>query len=483
MTGADLYNLAPYLSLCTGLIVLLLAISFFRDHRSALLIAAGSLLAAAIASIATLQAQSGIVMDQLRVDGYANLFNLLILGSALATVGLAYRYLAGRRGELEEFYVLTLLATLGAMVMVAAIHFAAFMLGLEILSIALYAMIAYPEEQRSPLEAAFKYLILSAVASTLLLFGMALAYTATGSLYFAGLADAVSANDARYLQLGQLLIFAGLAFKLSLVPFHLWTPDVYQGAPAPVAGFVATVSKVAVFALLLRLAVDGHSLTVPAAVLLISATAVLSMLVGNFLALHQDNLKRLLAYSSVAHMGYLLIALLAVARLPETAFVAEAAFIYLVGYVATTLVAFGVVATLSSATSGDDAESITLYQGLFWRRPLIAICLTIALLSLMGMPLTAGFIGKFYLLAAGAQGSLWLLLWALIIGSAVGIYYYLKVIYAMTLQGIGDGAAEREGSSVDRFILVTLAFAVLALGIYPTPLINAARTLMSSFGL
>ncbi|MEM1434964.1 MAG: NADH-quinone oxidoreductase subunit N, partial [Pseudomonadota bacterium] len=395
----------------------------------------------------------------------------------------SYRYLSGRRGELEEFYLLTLLATLGAMVMVAATHFAAFVLGLEILSISLYAMIAYPEERRPPLEAAFKYLVLSAVASTTMLFGMALAYSATGSLYFADLSDPAGAAHAAHLLTGQLLLFAGLAFKLSLVPFHLWTPDVYQGAPAPVGGFIATVSKVAVFALLLRLSTAGDSLATPAAFLVVMALAVTSMLVGNLLALLQDNLKRILAYSSVAHMGYLLIALLALARLPEATFAAEAAFIYLAGYVATTLTAFGVIAALSSAAGGEDAEAVAGYRGLFWRRPLLAACLTTALLSLMGLPLTAGFIGKFYLLAIGAQGALWLLLWALIVGSAVGIYYYLKVIYAMTSQAAGEADAHLRETGVERTLLVTLAVTVIALGVYPTSLINTARALLGGFGL
>jgi NADH-quinone oxidoreductase subunit N len=182
-------------------------------------------------------------------------------------------------------------------------------------------------------------------------------------------------------------------------------------------------------------------------------------------------------------MGYLLIALLAVARLPDAQFVAEAAFMYLATYVVTTLTAFGVVAALSSAAGGDDAQRIAEYQGLFWRRPLLAICLTAALLSLIGLPLTAGFIGKFYLLTAGAQGELWLLLWALIFGSAVSIYYYLKVIYAMTLQDVDTSYAHPQQASVELPLLVALAVAVIALGVYPTPLINAARVLLGGFGL
>jgi NADH-quinone oxidoreductase subunit N len=250
-----------------------------------------------------------------------------------------------------------------------------------------------------------------------------------------------------------------------------------------VTGFIATVSKTAIFALLMRLAVTGDALTGDIVAPVLVAFAVLSMIVGNLLALRQDNLKRILAYSSIAHMGYLLIALLGVAYLADVPFAAETALVYLAGYTLTTLAAFSVVSALSNADVGDDAQHILHYQGLFWRRPIAATCLTVALLSLMGMPLTLGFIGKFYLLATGVQGAMWLLLWSLIIGSAISVYYYVKIIYAMTLSESNEPYPYPHKSGADLPTMVTLGVLVVVLGAYPSPLIAAVRTLMGDFGL
>ncbi len=487
MSAAEAYSLAPYLTITGALVILLLVIAFARSHFTAMLTTVAGLVATLAAIIITADAPAATVMHLVQIDGYATFVNCLFVGSAGVTCLLAYRYLTGRKGELEEFYILTLIATLGAMIMAAAIHFATFVLGLEILSISLYAMIAYPEEKHPPLEAALKYLVLSAVASTTVLFGMALIYNATGSMYFADLTSVGSGVGGEglttHLLVGQAMLFTGIAFKLSLVPFHMWTPDVYQGAPAPVTGFLATVSKTAVFAMLMRYAVSADPLSGEVVALALATFAVLSMIVGNVLALMQENLKRILAYSSIAHMGYLMIALLGIAHLPDMPFAIETALIYLAGYTITTLTAFAVVSMLSSAEVGDDAQTIEQYKGLFWRHPWAATCLTVALLSLMGMPLTIGFIGKLYLIAAGVQGTMWLLLWTLIIGSAISVYYYVKIIYAMTLNETTERYPHPQHTGADMPIVITLGIAVVVIGIYPAPLIEIVRTLVGGFGL
>lgn len=483
MTAADFYSLAPYLTLAGALVVLLLVISFARSHVVAMLVALLGLVATVFAVLFTAGGEAHTTMHLLRLDGYAAFFNCLFLLAAIITVLLAYRYLIGRGGELEEFYILIIIATLGAMTMAGAHHFAAFVLGLEILSVALYALIAYPEEKHPPLEAALKYLVLSAVASTTILFGMALMYNATGSLYFAAVSDIADGSKLQlYLRVGEVMLFAGIAFKLSLVPFHMWTPDVYQGAPAPVTGFIATVSKGAVFALLLRWVVEGDSLSAPVVLITVSSFAVLSMIIGNVLALLQDNLKRLLAYSSIAHMGYLLIALLGVARLQDSQFAVETALVYLAAYTLMTLTAFAVITVMSNASVGDDAQTSEQYRGLFWRRPLPAICLAVALLSLTGMPLTLGFVAKFYLFAAGVQGAMWMLLWALILGSAISVYYYVRVIYVMTLPQKGDVYPHPRISLPDLSVVTLLGAVVVMVGVYPTPLIDVIRILIKGFG-
>ncbi len=474
MNGPGLTALAPYIVLTGGVTLMLLAISFVRRGPICLaltiVVLLGTLASIGFGASAGAQHLDGFLL----VDGYANFFNALFVIAALATAVLTYGYIDKRATQQEEFYILLLTATLGAMTMAAAAHFGAFLLGMEILSISLYAMIAYPDSGRPPLEAAIKYLVLSGVASTTILFGMALVYGETGTMAFA---QALAGGDySVLLRVGQGMILAGLAFKLSLVPFHMWTPDVYQGAPAPVTGFVATVSKGAVAALLLRYVATTDVLAIESLFLGLSLIAIVSMVAGNVLALLQDNLKRLLAYSSIAHMGYLLIAVLAVASAAGPRMAAETGMVYLVGYFAMTLAAFGVMTVLSA---DEDAEDLRDYEGLFWRRPLLAAVLTAAALSLAGIPLTVGFIAKFYLFAAGVEGSLWLLVWALVVGSAIGIYYYLRIVFGMTkMPATGDEAVPSWWGPA---AVAVLGVAIVVMGVYPMPLIDAAREAIRAF--
>ncbi|MCY4214511.1 MAG: NADH-quinone oxidoreductase subunit N [Gammaproteobacteria bacterium] len=487
MTALDFQALAPHLTLTGGTLVVLLAVSFWRSRRTTLALTLLSLTAAFIALWPGLDAGPRAVTPLLMLDAYAAFFNGLFILIGAVTALLVHRYLQGRAGSQEEFHVLLLVATLGAMTLASAQHFAALLLGLEILSISLYAMVAYPEEDNPPLEAALKYLVLSGVGSTVMLFGMALIYHATGALGFAELAAFVATGDRAdlWLTAGQVLFIIGIAFKLSLIPFHMWTPDVYQGAPAPVTGYLATVSKAAAFAVLLRFAVDARLLdlsgagAVPVATLF-AVIAVLSMVVGNVLALLQDSVKRLLAYSSIAHVGYLMIALLVLGVLPNEAMAVETALMFLAGYLAMTLAAFAVVSELSAAAVGE-RDRIAEYRGLFWRHPLLASVLTAALLSLAGIPLTAGFIAKFYLFAAGVEGALWGLLWAMIVGSAISIYYYLKIVFAMTVRGADAPAIP--ASFAGLATATVLGVVVLALGIYPTPLIELASDIAQGLRL
>ena len=430
-------------------------------------------------------------------DGYAAFFSGLFLIAGLATALLCRRYLEGRARHQEECCILLALATLGAMALAGAQHFASLLLGMEIVSIFLYALVAYPEDGRPPLEAALKYLVLSGVGSAAMLFGMALIYHATGTMLFAetGAAFAAGSRAEAWLAAGQAILVAGIAFKLSLIPFHMWTPDVYQGAPPPIAGYLATVSKAAVFAVLLRLAWSAELLDGGAPFAILAIMATLSMIVGNLLALLQDSVKRILAYSSIAHAGYLMIGLLALDALAERAMPVETSLMFLAGYAAMTLTAFAVVTELSPASrpgAGDqlaepssirrlgDADLVADYRGLFWRRPMLAAALAVALLSLAGIPLTAGFIAKFYLFAAGVEGALWGLIWALILGSAISIYYYLKVLFAMTERT--EQAEPPAASALGTATAIVLALAVVALGVYPTPLINVVQRIAAALG-
>ena len=272
---------------------------------------------------------------------------------------------------------------------------------------------------------------------------------------------------------GLAMIVVGFGFKLAIVPFHLWTPDVYEGAPAPVTAFVATVSKGGVFALLLRLFRQVDLSTHASLFVAFGVIAVLSMFAGNLLALRQNNVKRVLAYSSIAHLGYLLVAFLAGGAVGVTAVT-----FYLVAYFVTTMGAFGVVTVLSD--SDRDADSIDDYRGLFWRRPWLAAVLALSLFSLAGMPLTAGFAGKLYILVAGVGSALWWLAIPLILSSAIGLYYYLRIIVAMYRQPIPEqesfttAPALRSGSGL---ALAGLSLSLIWLGVYPVPVLELIQTL------
>jgi NADH-quinone oxidoreductase subunit N len=403
-----------------------------------------------------------------------------MLTSGVITV-LAYGYLDGRAGQREEFYLLLLLATLGALVLVASQHFAALFLGLELLSVALYALLAYVQTDVRPLEAGFKYLILAAASSALLLLGMAFIYAELGTMAFSHMTSWLATADPSHSAVGFMglaLLITGLGFKLAVVPFHMWTPDVYEGAPAPVTAFVATVSKGAVAALLLRLLVQGSVPAHSMIMLIFSLIAMASMVVGNLLALLQQNVKRILAYSSIAHLGYLLVAIVVAG-----AGAAETVTFYLVAYSVTTLCAFGVVTVLSNKDA--DADTMVAYRGLFWRHPGLASVLAAALFSLAGMPLTAGFFGKFYILATGVASALWVPLGVLVVTSAIGLFYYLRIVvtlYAPLVQDtpVSPPVLAPSWSWAGGIILAVLTLLLVGLGIYPAPLISIIRFTVSS---
>jgi NADH-quinone oxidoreductase subunit N len=270
---------------------------------------------------------------------------------------------------------------------------------------------------------------------------------------------------------GMAMMIVGLGFKLAVVPFHLWTPDVYEGAPAPVTAILATVSKGGVFVLLLRLFAGVDLSTHPSLFAVFGLIAVASMLIGNLLALRQNNVKRILAYSSIAHLGYLLVAFLAGGVLATTAVT-----FYLVAYFVTTLSAFGVVTMLSGAER--DADALDDYRGLFWRRPWLAAVLAGSLFSLAGIPLTGGFVAKFYVLTAGVGSALWWLVIILVVGSAIGLYYYLRVIVVMYQQPLPHEERPTLAASLSlaaSLLLTLLTFILVWLGIYPTPLLDIIR--------
>lgn len=479
-TSAQLIALLPLLITAGTVVVVMLAIAFKRNHWWNATISVVGLNAALLSIL--LIAPNGmehIVPQQITpllvVDAYSCFYMALVLISTLACMTLAHAYMEGFNGNREEIYLLLGLACAGGLVLACSRHLAGLFIGLELLSVPVYGMVAYTFRQNRSLEAGIKYMVLSAAASAFLLFGMALLYAYTGSLTFSDIGARLAGNEFNPILIaGGALIVVALGFKLSLAPFHLWTPDVYQGAPAPVGAFLATASKVAVFAVLLRFIVETpamHSIVLRNVFIVLAAA---SIIVGNLLALTQPNLKRLLGYSSIAHFGYVLVAIVA-----GNDIAVEAVGVYLFTYVVTTLAAFGVVSLISSPYKGSDADALYDIRGLFWRRPYLAIALAWAMLSLAGIPATAGFIGKFYIVAAGVDAGLWWLLGLVVIGSAIGLYYYLRVMVTLFLLEPGmrrHNAPLNWGQRAGGLALVLFAMLTLYVGVYPQPLLNVVQS-------
>lgn len=474
MIGNQLFALLPLTTQSTFILILLIIVAFWRNLRLACAVSTAGLILTLIATVIVYNALPLPGTPLLHMDGYALFFDGLIATATLVVGLLAFDDLRRRDGRGEEFYILLMLSSLGAMGLVSSVHFAAFIISLELLSVSLFALIAYPLSGTVSVEAGIKYLILSGVSSAFILFGIALVYLVTGSLSFDHLtsASAVYTDGGQYYLLtGIAMILGGFLFKLSLVPFHLWTPDVYDGAPAPVTAFIATVSKGAIFALLLRLFVLTDIWRYAPVMLALSIVAGASILAGNLLALYQRNVKRMLAYSSIAHLGYLMVVFIAAGVAGGIALATEASAYYLFAYFATTLGAFGVVTVMSLPQQDTEVKDIVDYEGLFWRRPVVATTFTAMLLSLAGIPLTAGFIAKFYVFAAGVSGDLWVLLAMVIIGSGIGLYYYLSIVFAMA----SSGEHHKDTISVPiagGWIMAALAIVVVIFGSYPTPIIN-----------
>jgi NADH-quinone oxidoreductase subunit N len=477
VSATDLASLAPLMIVGATAIVAMLATAFRRDHGLTATITILGLVVAACslaipATLASRQVTSLLIMDRFTI-----FFSMLILSATVAAVMLTHGYLERCSVRREEMYVLMLLAAFGSMVLVASTHLVSFFLGLEILSVSLYTLIAYHRGSARSAEAGVKYLVLGALSSAFLVFGMALVYFETGTVEFSSVASMSMAGAASSpVVLGGIsLILVSVGFKLSLVPFHMWVADVFEGASAPVTAFVATVSKGSVFALILRYfaILDVHA--AHRLFLAFALIATSSMFVGNGLALMQKNIKRMLAYSSIAHMGYLLVAFLASGSLAPVAVT-----YYLVAYFITTLAAFGAVSVLSSGTN--EPVSMDRFLGLAWRRPWLAAGLTASLLSLAGIPLTAGFFGKFFVVWAGLESRLWTLVVILVVNSAIGLFYYLRVvtlIYSPLLQSVPP-VEEGRSSACEKLAMVVLTVLLVGLGFYPVPLIRVIQSAVES---
>ena len=465
MTELDFLSLTPFLIIAIAPIVIMIVISIIRNYKVVYGFSVFSLLAAFCSIFFILPSVPHTIEPLFIIDAYSLFFLGIIIISALLVTFLSYDYIMQLEGVREEYYIVLFTSTLGAALLAVTNHFILFFLGIETLSISLYILIAFQRARSNSIESGIKYLILASVSSAFLLFGMGLIYTAFGTMQFSAIVKALGAGS----QLSPLVItgfgmmMVGIGFKLALVPFHMWTPDVYQGAPAPVSAYVATASKGAVMAVLIRFFFNLRGFENQYLIVAISGIAILSMFVGNILAIRQKNIKRLLGYSSIANMGYLIIILLT-----GTGKGIQASIFYLISYFFTTLGAFGVITLLS--TSGREAENIDDFKGLFWKRPGIAVVFTLSLLSLAGIPLTAGFIAKFYVILEGMNAGLMTLIISMIINSVIGLYYYLRII--TTLFSPADSTKLPELTFTGHLTLAIIGISILVLGVFPGWLID-----------
>lgn len=473
----DLYPALPEIFLLAMASLILLVDAFLgRAHRwingtLTLITLAG----AALITYVTMDGQVVLTFSNMFVDDLmADFLKLILYLAVIVAVVYSRDYLAARELDKGEYFVLVLFATLGMMVMISAAHFLTIYLGLELLSLSLYGLVALDRDNGRATEAAMKYFVLGAMASGLLLYGMSMVYGATGTLEIGGVAQALHLGVANktVLVFGLVFIVAGIGFKFGAVPFHMWVPDVYQGAPAPITLFLASAPKLAAFAMALRMLVYGLFELAGHWQNMLMLLAVLSIGLGNLAAIAQSNIKRMLAYSAIAHMGFLFLALMSGTAQGEQHYVLNAyssAMYYAIAYVIMSLGAFGVILLLSRA--GYEAEHLDDFKGLNQKSPWFAAVMLTIMFSMAGIPFFLGFFAKFaVLLAAVDAGHVAVAVFAVIF-SLIGAFYYLRVVKMMYFDPPADATPIAAAPDV-RLLLSLNGLAVTLLGLFPDALIS-----------
>jgi len=426
--AADYVRILPEIVLAIfGMIVMVLdpLVDERRSQKTLGTIALVGSLAALVATLFQAQYPGLGFWNMVRVDSFSVFFHFLVAAVTAVVILTSYEYMQVQEIRAGEYYALVLLGALGMSLMSSAVELVLIFIALEISSISTYILAGFRQRAAISSESSVKYFLLGSFATAFFLYGVALMFGATGSTSIAVIGDVLRSGHIPVLAyVGVALMFVGLGFKVAAAPFHVWTPDVYEGAPAPVVGFMSTAPKAAVFAVLLRIMFEADA---PGRVWLIWVVAALSMTLGNIGALVQDNVKRLLAYSSIAHAGYLLVAF---AALPKNGI--PAAMFYTASYAAMNVGAFAVISHIGG--KGERYVTLEDYEGLGRRSPLLAATLTIFLLSLIGIPITGGFFAKFYVFSAALQANLVGLVIIGVLNSAVASYYYLRLIVVMYMR-------------------------------------------------
>ena len=473
----DLLALLPFALLVTGALVLMLSEAFLtsgrRGYQSGLAIAT----AIGAAAAATVAPERAIFGGQATSDAFSTFVTVVVCAGLALSALLGRGWLEQRGIERGEYYALALFGSSGMVLLGMATDLLVAFIAIEVMSLAVYALAAYPRRGQRPAEAAFKYFIIGSFASALFLYGSALVYGGSGTTLFAGMS-----RGGTLVAAGLALVVAGIAFKVAAVPFHAWTPDVYEGAPTPVTAFMAAGVKAAAFALLARgflsmaTGVPGAAASGVSGVL--AVLAVLSMVFGNLFALPQRNVKRMLAYSSIAHAGYLLVGVLAAGEVRQAG--VSAVLFYLAAYAATVIGAFAVVAVLERTSPSPDVEpsspwDVSRFAGLSKTRPGLALAMAVFLLSLAGVPPTAGFVAKLSIFQAAVSAKAYGLAVVGVLTSVLGAYYYLRVVVAMYMRPAEDGEDGPRAPVPVAVAIAVAAVAVVVLGVGPESIASLAR--------
>lgn len=469
----------PFLIVIFSLTIVILSISYSRNHFFTAMFVVLSFL---FVFFSLFFLTSKIPLDiatLFHIDGYSLLYIGMIVISSISTCVFAYPSLLNYPDNKEEFYLLILISNLGAMLSIISNNMCSLFVNIEIMSIPMFGLIAYFNNKKHSLESAFKYVILSSIASSFLLLGISWIYSISGNLSFTSInhiLQIISLNEKLVVLFGIVMILISLFFKLSIVPFHLWTPDIYEGTPSVVLSFFSTVGKISTFSVLLHFLSHISSLNNSVLYYLLLLISICSMLIGNLMALFQKNLKRFFGYSSISQLGYLFIVLLVsknnyILSLETTA-------MYLFGYLFSNIAYFGILNLVSNFCKNNNVNSISLYKGFFWSEPVLSSILTLVLLSLAGFPMTLGFIGKFYILSIIIKEHLWTVGFAFLVSTVLGFYCYLRIIVNLYLNP-SKTSLKYELNVFNNWlytpsgiIIFFSAMILLIFGIYPNPLIN-----------
>ena len=468
----DLYPALPELLLAGGAMVLLMIGAYEGNRATApvLRYAVALLLLAGIAIAAMPDDRLVAFGGSFVIDGFAKFLKILALIGSAGTLLMSGDFLHSPRRHKFEYPILILLSTTGMLMLISAADLIALYLGLELMSLALYVVAAFDRDNLRSTEAGLKYFVLGALSSGMLLYGSSLIYGFTGTVKFAGIALA-AANGGIGLTIGLVLLFAGLCFKVSAVPFHMWTPDVYQGAPTPITAFFASAPKVAAIAVFMRVSLGAFPAITAQWQQIIVFVAIASMALGSFAAIGQRNIKRLMAYSSIGHMGFALVGLAA-----GTSEGVQGVLVYMAIYVAMTLGTFACI--IAMRRRGKALEDITDLSGLARTNPAMAFFLATMLFSMAGVPWLAGFFAKFYVFLAAINAGLFTLAVLGVLASVVGCYYYLLIVKIMYFDDPAP-AFDPMGRPLAAMLGVTGLF-VLLFAVYPYPLVDAASVAAKS---